>query len=168
MITNDSWPPLDQPIIQPSCRVSSGSAIIRNSDQGPIPYSRGSTLIRIKVFHLSTRSSRGLGHRPFTAVTRVQIPYESPFILPYFYSPPLEINHKNHCLVRTVSVAHDRSCSLMIRLEAVRPGPLTQTQVCPSIALLQYAIVRPSPVPPCRVAPSLLYARPLVPCSVWS
>src|SRR5215471_3271060 len=26
----------------------------------------------------STRSSRGLGHRPFTAVTRVQIPYESP------------------------------------------------------------------------------------------
>src|SRR6185503_19592677 len=81
MITNDSWPPLDQPIIQPSCRVSSGSAIIRNSDQGPIPYSRGSTLIRIKVFHLSTRSSRGLGHRPFTAVTRVQIPYESPLLL---------------------------------------------------------------------------------------
>lgn len=29
---------------------------------------------------ISTRSSRGLGHRPFTAVTRVQIPYESPHI----------------------------------------------------------------------------------------
>ena len=28
---------------------------------------------------LLTRSSRGLGHRPFTAVTRVQIPYESLF-----------------------------------------------------------------------------------------
>ena len=27
-----------------------------------------------------SRSSRGLGHRPFTAVTRVRIPYETPAI----------------------------------------------------------------------------------------
>ena len=37
----------------------------------------------------STRSSRGLGHRPFTAVTRVQIPYESPLHSVGFAAPAI-------------------------------------------------------------------------------
>ena len=33
-------------------------------------------------FSSASRSSRGLGHRPFTAATRVRIPYGTPIFLP--------------------------------------------------------------------------------------
>src|SRR6185312_16904034 len=48
---------------------------------------------RLEFYPLASPSSRGLGHRPFTAVTRVRIPLGTPF-----GPPPRVADHNLHVL----------------------------------------------------------------------